>query len=80
MDDIFDDEFLDMCRYEVGTIINNNRNTIIATNDLETATNYYESTIAKFSPVNDNNHTIVFLYDYDKNANLNYYDSRTEIC
>ena len=80
MDDIFDDEFLDMCRYEVGTIINNNRNTIIATNDLEIATNYYESTMAKFSPVNNNNHTIVFLYDYDKNVNLNYYDSSMEIC
>lgn len=80
MDSLFEDETLDMCQYEVGTIINNNRNTIVVTNDLETATNYYESTIAKFSPANDNNHTIVFLYDYDKNANINYYDSRTEIC
>ena len=36
---MFDDETFDICRYEVGKIVNNNRDTIIVTNDLETANN-----------------------------------------
>lgn len=70
----------DICRYEVGTIINNNRNIIVVTNDLKTANNYYEAAIKKLSPDDDINHTIVFLYDYDKNTNINYYDSFAELC
>lgn len=77
---MFDDETFDICRYEVGKIVNNNRDTIIVTNDLETANNYYEAAIKKFSPSNDVNHTIIFLYDYDKNANINYYDSEIDVC
>lgn len=77
---MFDDETFDICRYEVGKIVNNNRDTIIVTNDLETANNYYEATIKKLSPPNDVNHTIIFLYDYDKNANINYYDSEIDVC
>ena len=75
---MFDDETFDICRYEVGKIVNNNRDTIIVTNDLETANNYYEAAIKKLSPPNDVNHTIIFLYDYDKNANINYYDNESE--
>ena len=74
------DELLDMYRYEVGTIINNNRNTILVTNDLNTANYYYENTIKKYSPNNDKNHTIVFLYDYDKNTNINYFDNESDVC
>lgn len=77
---MFDDETFDMCRYEVGIIINNNRDTIVVTNDLKTANNYYEAAIKKLSPANDINHTIIFLYDYDKNTNINYYDSAVELC
>ena len=77
---MFDDETFDICRYEVGKIVNNNRDTIIVTNDLETANNYYEAAIKKSSPPNDVNHTIIFLYDYDKNANINYYDSEIDVC
>ena len=77
---MFDDETFDICRYEVGKIINNNRDTIIVTNDLETANNYYEAAIKKLSSSNDVNHTIIFLYDYDKNANINYYDSEIDVC
>ena len=76
---MFDDETFDICRYEVGKIVNN-RDTIIVTNDLETANNYYEAAIKKLSPPNDINHTIIFLYDYDKNANINYYDSEIDVC
>ena len=77
---MFDDETFDICRYEVGKIVNDNRDTIIVTNDLETANNYYEAAIKKLSHPNDINHTIIFLYDYDKNANINYYDSEIDVC
>lgn len=39
------DELLDMYRYEVGIIVNNNRNTILVTDDLNTANYYYENAI-----------------------------------
>lgn len=73
------DECFEINRYEVGTIINDNRSTIITTNDLEIANDYYERTVNKVCKI-DNNHNIVFLYDYDKNVNLNYYDSDIDIC
>lgn len=76
---MFYDEFI-ICKYEVGTIINNNRDTILVTDDLKLANKIYERTIKKFSPNNDINHTIVFLYDYDKNTNINYYDSEIDVC
>lgn len=69
---------IEIYRYEVGTIINNNRDTVCATNDLEIATLYYEATINKYNDKND--HVIVFLYDYDKHTNINFYDSQTELC
>lgn len=67
----------DIYRYEVGSIINNNRNTIIATNDLEVANNYYYANINKYN--NTENHVIIFIYDYDNNTNIKYYDSETDI-
>lgn len=76
---MFYDEFI-ICKYEVGTIINNNRDTILVTDDLKLANKIYERAIKKFSPNNDINHTIVFLYDYDKNTNINYYDSEIDVC
>ncbi len=72
--------FSDIYRYEIGTIINDNRTTIAATDDLETANYIYEAAIKKNCPVNNENHVIVFLYDYDKNTNINYYDSESEVC
>lgn len=71
-----EDDSLAICRYEVGTIINNNRYTIHVGNDLESANNFYEATVNKYW--NKHDHVIVFLYDYDKNANINYYDSDVE--
>lgn len=75
---MFEDDSFDMFKYEVGIIVNNNRDTICATNDLETANNIYEAAIRMYSPDNDANHTIIFLYDYDKNANINYYNNESE--
>lgn len=73
-----DDIILDICRYEVGIIINDNRESI-PTNDLETANNYYEAAVEKYAPDNTVNHVIVFLYDYDKNTNINYFDNAVDI-
>lgn len=67
---------IEMYRYEIGSIINNNRNTIYVTNDIEIANEMYEKAIKQHN--NENDHVIIFLYDYDKNTNINYYDS-TEI-
>lgn len=67
-------------RYEVVVIINNNRKTVLVTNDLDIANQTYEKCIEKYSPNDDTNHTIILLYDYDQNANINYYDSEDEIC
>lgn len=71
-----EDDSLVICRYEVGTCINNNRDTIYVGNDLESANNFYEATVNKYQ--NTYYHVIVFLYDYDKHANINYYDSDVE--
>lgn len=65
-------------KYEVGTIINNNRNTICATNDLEVANDFYESTVNKHKD-NEKDHIVVFLFDYDINSNINYYDNEFDI-
>lgn len=65
----------DLYRYEVGTIINENRNTIAVTNSLEAANKLYERVI---KDLDDTDHSIVYIYDYDKNANINYYDSEVD--
>lgn len=65
----------DIYRYEVGTIINENRNTIAVTNSLEAANIIYEKVIEDLDYID---HSIVYIYDYDKNANINYYDSEVD--
>lgn len=71
-----DDETLDIRRFEVGTIINNNRYTIKTTNDIEEATIIYEKAVHSNHP--ERNHIIVFLYDFERATNLNYYDSEVD--
>lgn len=71
-----DDETLDIRRFEVGAIINNNRYTIKTTNDIEEATISYEKVVHSNHP--ERNHIIVFLYDFEKATNLNYYDSEVD--
>lgn len=70
---------IEIYKYEVGTIINNNRNTICVSNDLETATYYYEATVKKYNN-NTTDNIVIYLYDYDKHANINFYDNQTELC
>ena len=73
--DYFED--LTIYRYEVASIINGNRNTIAATNNLEAAKIYFNTNINKFA--NSTDHVILFVYDYDKNANIEYYDSEVDL-
>lgn len=71
IDEIFDE----IKRYEVGTICEEQgRKTILTTNDLELANTKYEKIVHSI-PNNYKFHIKVFLFDYDKNCNLNYYDS-----
>ena len=65
----------DIYRYEVGTIINENRNTVAVTNSLEAANTIYEKII---EDLDYTDHSIIYIYDYDKNANINYYDSEVD--
>ena len=73
---MIEDELIEYIkRYEVGTISDNDgRKTILATNNLQTATECFENTVNAVSK-DDKYHYKVFLFDYDKNCNLNYYDS-----
>lgn len=71
-----EDDIIEIRRFEIGAIVNNNRFTIKTTNDIEEATKYYEHAINAYNP--DTNHVIIFLFDYDKNTNINYYDSEVD--
>lgn len=71
-----EDDITEIRRFEVGAIVNNNRFTIKTTNDIEEATQYYEKVINAYNP--DTNHVVIFLFDYDKNTNINYYDSEVD--
>ena len=64
--------------YEVGTIINDARKTIIATHNFSIAKEIYKNTVSKYQ--NSKDHVIVFLYDYENGINKEYYDSETDIC
>lgn len=72
----FDD--IGIYRYEVASIINGYRDTIATTNDLEAAKIYFNANINKFA--NSTDHVIIFIYDYDKNTNIEYYDNEIELC
>lgn len=71
-----EDDIIEIRRFEVGAIVNNNRFTIKTTNNIEEATKCYERAINAYNP--DINHVIIFLFDYNKNTNINYYDSEVD--
>lgn len=71
-----DDDTFDIRRFEVGAIINNNRYTIKTTNDIEEATIAYENAVHSYR--NDIDHVIIFMFDYNKGTNVNYYDSELD--
>lgn len=71
-----DNDIIEIRRFEVGTIINNNRHTIITTNDIKKATDAYEYAVHIYRNVID--HVVIFMFDYDKGTNVNYYDSEVD--
>lgn len=71
-----EDDTFNIRRFEVGAIINNNRYIITATNDIDFANNMYQKTIDNYR--NSINHVILFVFDYDKGININYYDSEVD--
>lgn len=76
---MFIDETLDIANYEVGYIKDGQESTILATDDLEEATAAYEYAVDKYSPSNTIYHIIVYLYDVEKQCNINYYNNYDEI-
>ena len=76
MCDDYDIEFIK--RYEVGSISEHDgRKTILCTNDILKATECYENLVNSIEN-NSKYHIQIFIFDYDKNCNLNYYDSATD--
>lgn len=69
---MIDEESLVLGRYVVTKIINENRCDICFTDDLDEANNAYEYALSKRK---EEDHFVIFIYDYDKNTNINYYDS-----
>lgn len=72
--DIYDDLY----RYEVGISIDDCKDKIAISNDLEAITKVFEEQVEKYSRGDVIHHAIIYLYDYDKHANLNYYDNLLE--
>ena len=70
------EDIIEIRRFEVGAIVNGQRYTIKTTNDVEDAVKSYEDTVNIYKK--DKNHVAIFLFDYDKNTNINYYDSQVD--
>lgn len=70
------DDTIEIRRFEVGAIVNGQRYTIKTTNDVEDAVEFYEKAVDMYKKYK--NHIAIFLFDYDKNANINYYDSQLD--
>ena len=70
------DDTIEIRRFEVGVIVNGQRYTIRTTNDVEETVEFYEKAVNIYKK--DKNHVAIFLFDYDKNTNINYYDSQVD--
>lgn len=70
------DDTIEIRRFEVGAIVNGQRYTIKTTNDVENAVKFYEKAVDMYKK--NKNHVAIFLFDYDKNTNINYYDSQVD--
>lgn len=68
----------DIYRYEIGIIINEDRDTKAVTNDEQAAIEVFSS-LLKDNRNNKDDHIVIFVFDYDKNTNIRYYDNQTEI-
>lgn len=74
----FDD--YEIANYEVGYNKNDQSHIIYVGSDLEEATFIYERAIETHCTKDNINHIIVYLYDYEKQCNLNYFNNYDEIC
>lgn len=70
---------LEILRYEVVKIVNEYRNTIMVTDNIDVALSSFNNIVDSINN-NTKNHIVVFIYDYDKNTNIKYYDSEFDIC
>ena len=70
------DDIMEIRHFEVGAIVNGQRYTIKTTNNVEDAVKSYEDAVNIYKK--DENHVDIFLFDYDKNTNINYYDSEVD--
>lgn len=68
----------DIYRYEIGIITNEDRDTKAVTNDEQAAIEVFSS-LLKDNKNNKDDHIVIFVFDYDKNTNIKYYDNQTEI-
>lgn len=70
---------LEIPRYEVVKIVNENRNTIMIIDNIDVALSCFNCSVDSINN-NTKNHIVIFIYDYDKNTNIKYYDSEFDIC
>lgn len=73
------DDGIDIANYEVGYIRDSVEYSILYTDNIQEATNAYENAVQQYAPNNTDHHVIVYLYDVDKQCNLNYYNNYNEI-
>lgn len=70
----------DIATYEVGYNLNDQSHIVYVGYSLEDATVVYEYTVETHAIIGTTNHIIVWLYDYEKQSNINYYNNYDEIC
>lgn len=68
----------DIYKYEIGIITNEDRDTKAVTNNEQDAISIFSS-LVEDNKNNRDDHIIIFIFDYDKNTNIRYYDNQTEI-
>lgn len=73
------DEIFEIRRFEVYIIINAIYKTILTTNDITVAKQYYNERIEHYNSIGHNK-VKIGLFDFDKCTNIEYYDSEIEFC
>lgn len=66
---------MEIGKFEVGIIRNGLRATVAVGNDYNSMINIYNKLVEKDKSRTDNVQYIIFMFDYDKNTNIEYYDS-----
>lgn len=72
-------EDFDIVVYEIACIKNNQTICMYISENLEDATETYETLINTYVTNNTKDHIIIYLYDYNKQTNINYYNNYDEI-